>query len=541
MDASADVESSLPPPDTVASAYFYVTETFKGRDAFVDRSGNVTTYDQIVLGTENAVRVLDYLGCKEGDRVALWFCNSPWWAFFEFACSLLGVMIVPLNLRFRAPEVEHALRISRAQYLVMQRSFMTNDLLSRLREVAGGAIETPMAGLPDLKSIVLLDGPAEPGTHAYEDLLTEATSSLNLRRLGADRLPTDPLWMFWTSGTTSAPKGVILDQSAITNVWNWTSMVGYRSDDRVLTTFPYFYVAGNFWCLLGPLLHGAVAVLSTTFSNSELTDLARQEDVTVLSGVPTMLRQLVTSPNFDGEAFRSVRLGFFGGGTMGESDLHMIREKLGYESLVQIYGMTELHGFATSTKPTDSWEITGRTCGTPLPGFTFRIVRPGTSEDVPTGEPGELLVKGRRLVDFCGITPEERAKYFDNHGWFHTGDMLLQRPDGRYEFVARIKDLIKVGGENVSAAEVEQNLRMHVDVREVAVIGIDDELRGETPVAFVERIGPVDTSELLAWCRTRMAPFKVPTSVLWIETHEWPRTDSGKIAKYRLVERMKGT
>lgn len=528
-------------PVTVAQAFLYSAERYGGDIALITLEGERTTYRELHDRVREAVRVLQRLGCGKGDRVAILLPNSPGWAVFEYACALLGCIIVPVNLRYRANEVAYVLRQGRAKVLLVQRKFLTNDLIGRILEIGNGRLgegdRAAIPELPPLERIVLVDeGDPLPGAMAYADLVAAGGTGPDLARLAAERTPDDPLWVFWTSGTTSRPKGAIIDQSGIGNVWNWTSMVGYRPTDRVMANFPLFYIAGNFWCLLGAMLHGAALVLAQVFSSSELAMLSRREGVTILSGVPMMLKQIADDPTVDRADFATVRVGFFGGSTMTAEEITRVRERVGYETLVQVYGMTELQGFATSTHPDDPPEVVARSCGYPLPGFEFRLAKPGTSEPVAEGEAGELLVKGRRLLDYEGITDEQRAAFFDTEGWFHTGDLLRRDRDGRYAFAGRSKDLIKVGGENVSAAEIESVILDHPDVGAAVVIPRPDERRGEVPIALVSaKPGmSVDAEALRVWCREKMAPFKVPAAIRIVDPDRWPRTASGKIAKWQL-------
>jgi len=531
-------------PTTVAGAFVHALERFSERIALVTADGRRISYAELGGEVRRAVSVLRSLGCRPGDRVAIWLPNRPEWPILEYAAALLGLLIVPVNARYRAGEAEYVLRKSGAVILFTQGEFLTNDYLARLREIAGGPLgegdHARIEALPALERIVLIDTGARQGALegavAFEDLARGLDPPDDLAELARGRRAEDWLWMFWTSGTTSAPKGAIIDQGAITNVWNWTSRAGYRGDDRILATFPLFYIAGNFWCLLAPMLRGATLVLGQEFSAAEIVTLCRRERITILAGIPLLLKNLVNDPRFDPGAFEHVRFGWFGGATISEDDLRRIKERIGYEHLVQVYGMTELQGFTMSTDPDDPIETTYRTVGRPLPGFEVELVQPGTTEPVRHGEPGELIVRGRRFVDYEGVGEADRASFFDAAGWYHTGDLLRQREDGRYVFAGRAKDLIKVGGENVSASEIEVVIMSHPKVLNVAVTAVPDEERGETPAAFIEFEDghTMDPAEFRDWCRTKLAPFKVPRRVTFLEKNDWPRTSSGKIAKWQL-------
>jgi len=527
-------------PTTVAGAILASIDRFGPRTALVAADGATLSYSELGARIGDAVGTLRALGCGRGDRIGIWLPNGLDWPVWQFACAILGAVVVPLNLRYRSGELSYVLQKSGARLIIGQQSFLNNDFTARLQELAGGPIgadgQVHIAAVAGLETVLLVDDADVAGTLKLSAIAAEPASADELASLARHVRPEDPLWLFWTSGTTNHPKGVLLAQNAVANVWNWTGLARYDQDDRVLATFPLFYIAGHFWCMLGPLLRGAAAVLGQMFTPSEVATLCRRERVTVLCGVPVMLRGFIADTSFDRSAFAHVKKGWFGGGNITPAEVAEIRDVIGYDYLMQVYGMTELLGFAMSTSPEDSDEVVATSCGTPLPGMNFRLVRPGTYEAVLPGEPGELLHRGARMLDYYDMAPAEHARFFGPDDWFHTGDLLRQRPDGRYEFTGRIKDLIKVSGENVSAGEIENLLRGHPELREVAVLGVADAVRGEVPIAYVEtRAGsPLDAAALTAWCRERAAPFKVPRTFHFIDGAAWPRTPSGKLAKWQL-------
>jgi fatty-acyl-CoA synthase len=527
-------------PTTVAQAFVESVSRYADRVALITADGASITYGTLGADVARAVSVLRELGCRSGDRIAVWLPNRPEWPILQYAAALLGLLIIPVNARFRANEAEYVLRKSGARVLFCQHSFLTNDYVARLKEIAGGEIGTgdraSLPSLPELERIVMFDADSGAGIASYAALADKVTAADDLPALALQRKPSDELWIFWTSGTTSAPKGAVLDQSAISNVWNWTSLARYTGDDRILATFPLFYIAGAFWCMLAPMLRGGVLVMGQEFTADEILKLCRRDKVTVLAGIPLLLKALVNDPSFDPTAFAHVRLGWFGGATISEDDLKQIKEGIGYEHLLQVYGMTELHGFASSTRPDDPIEVTYRTVGHPLPGFRFRLLRPGTREEVAQGEAGELVVQGPRLVDYEGISEEDRKRFFDDDGWFHTGDLLKRDAAGRYVFTGRVKDLIKIGGENASASEIELVLMTYPNVRNVAVTAVPDADRGEVPAAFIEAVEgtTLDINALREWTRGKVAPFKVPRYWKLLQAEQWPLTSSGKIAKWQL-------
>ena len=533
-------------PRTVAEAYVRTTRRLPEKEAIVGDDGRRYTYRQVQEEVERLATALHMLDCRPGARVAVWLPNCPEWVFAEFACAVLGVLLVPINARFRADEAAYALRESRATVLITRSRFLTNNYLDRLNEIAKGEIgrgeHAEIEGLPELGSVVLVDGGAVPGTVSLSDVLAradETASDLDFEVLAAERTPEEPAWIFWTSGTTGHPKGAILPNHCISNVWNWTSLAaGIDENDRILTSFPVFYIGGNFWCILAAMVHGATLVISATFEAESVVERCQTERVTVLSGIPFMLKEIVHDPQFDPAAFASVRVGFFGGASMPHDDIVTLVERIGYEHFIQIYGMTELHGIAVTSRSTDSREIQLTTCGTPLPGFDMKLVDPATGLEVESVGTGEAWFKGRTHLRYEGLTEEERAQFYSPDGYFKTGDVLHRRADGRYEFVTRVKDLIKVGGENVAAAEIERVLKEHPKIFNIQVVGVVDDRRGEVPAAFIE-LQPGESEltldELRQWARPRLAPFKVPRHLKLMGFEDWPRTSSAKIARFELA------
>jgi acyl-CoA synthetase (AMP-forming)/AMP-acid ligase II len=199
--------------------------------------------------------------------------------------------------------------------------------------------------------------------------------------------------------------------------------------------------------------------------------------------------------------------------------------------------MTETGGITTITTPDASDDRISASVGRALPGFELRIVEPGTGDDMPDGQSGELWVRSRfMLKTYYGMPKHELERSFTPDGWFRTGDLLSRDGEGNYFFRGRIKDMIKVAGENVAAREVEQVLFGHPAVVQVAVVGVPDPVRNEAVVACVETSTPVTEAELIAFCKSRLASFKAPCRVVFMD--DWPTTATGKIQKFRLRERV---
>ncbi|MBV7482110.1 class I adenylate-forming enzyme family protein [Bordetella sp. BOR01] len=531
-------------PQTVARAFLDSLRQHAGRDAIKPPGMPARTYAELGEDVRVAVAVMQRLGLAAGTRAAICLPNGYDWAVLTYAAAMLGVCLVPLNIRYRADELVSALQRSAATVLFTQDRFLSNDFLARLREIAGDrelgqGTRASIEALPDLHDIVLMQGAAMAGTQHYAAISRDADASrVDLEAFAARRQPQDPMWLFWTSGTTSAPKGALLPQSAVDMAWRWSTLAGYRPQDRILMTRPLFYIAGHFWCLLAPMLHGALSVVGDRFTAEEMIVRCRDEAVTILSGNPLMLKALVQDPSFEPEAFRSVRLGYFGGSTLSLEEMRQIRDRIGIARMIHTYGMTEYGGFVLSTLPDDSIEQACASCGYPFTEVEIKLVDPASGEPTPRGQVGMVMTRGHKLLDYLDLPAQEKSRLFDEQEWFRSGDLMRETEEGRYEFIGRAKDLIKVGGENVTAAEVETLLMRHPHINIAAVLGEPDANKGEVVVAYVEvgpQAGGLDAAGIQAWCRQKMAPHKVPARIHLVAPAVWPMTSSGKIAKHLLA------
>ena len=535
---------------TLSRALDDAIERFGDGIALVD--GEVEySYTELREGARPHERALLGLGIEKGDRVAVLMPNSVEWFYLLSAIARAGAILVPVNARLRPGEIDTLFRSAQPRVLFMADEFMTNDFLERIGEL-----------VPELKD-------AEPGTwHSDRYPLLEHVVAMGADRLKGmtsreeylargDTVPADavdeaqaavgardPLYIFYTSGSTGEPKGVIVPNDAVENLRAYFGALELTSDDRVMIPMPVSYVGGHMMGFLGPLLNGSKAILAHTFDIDESIQLIKEHEVTFFGTSPPVWTQIAHHPAMQDGNLSEVKLAFVAGSASTLEQLQMWSETLGISNFAAGYGMTETLGGATITSPGDPLELVGSTIGKRLPCFEFELRDPDTRHLVAPGAPGELWVRGKILLRYQGMSDEEFAQYVDDEGWFQTGDMLRERPDGYYEYVVRLKEMIKVGGENASAPQVEAELNRHPEIIDTAVIGVPDELRGEVIAAFIQRTegSALTIEDLQTWCRDRMAPFKVPRHVVWIDDPaEWPRTSAGKTAKPVLRQRYESS
>ncbi|HEX4305145.1 MAG TPA: AMP-binding protein [Solirubrobacterales bacterium] len=485
------------------------------------------TYAELDRRVRRFAAALLGLGVEAGERVGLLLPNGADWIVANLATLTIGAVCVPINARLRAREIDHVLRTSPIAILVTTEAFLSNRYLDLLEELIApeerGEGEVASATYPSLRRVVAIGG-ARGWTVEAEALVAAADPDApRVAALTTAAAPDDAANVFWTSGSTGLPKGVVTSHRVLGNVWNVTEVLGVTAADRCLVPCPLFYVAGYYWCLLGPIMRGACAVVQRDLTPEETLELIEVERATTLIGVADAHRRLLGVARGSERDTSSLRAGYVGGGKLTEAEVEEMRA-LGLDPLCTVYGMTETGGITTMTDRDASVAEIAATIGRPLPGFELRLVDPEGGEDAPLGAPAELWVRSPfDLVGYEGAEPR------DPEEWFATGDLVERDADGPLTFAGRSKDVVKVGGENVTPAEVEEVLREHERIDQVAVVGVPDPARSEVTAAVLVLSEEVDDGEIVAFCRARLAPFKVPRHLVRVE--RLPHTATGKVAR----------
>ena len=489
------------------------------RIALIDGDRRLT-YTEFDRRTDQLARALRDFGVRQGDRVAALLVNGA--AFLEtmFATAKLGAVFVPINFRLAAPEVTYLLTDSGADV------FVWSDHLSPLARaaLAGEGVR--------VRARVVVGGEPTDGETDFEQVL----ASSEPRAVGTDVAGSDLCCLMYTSGTTGRPKGAMLTHDNL--LWNAINTVmahRLREGDRTVTVAPMFHIGGLGVHTL-PLLYvgGTSAILPAFDPEKTLATMAR-ERVTVQFLLPVMWSALMTVPGFETYDLSALELAVTGGASCPLPVLEYFQGK----------GVPFQEGFGlTETAPTvsildaDHVKAKAGSVGRALFHVETRIVDEN-DRDVPTGEVGELVVRGPNVfVGYWGLS-EATAEAFRG-GWFHTGDMGRMDGEGFITLVDRKKDMIISGGENVYPIEVEQVLYRHPAVREVAVVGVPHAKWGETPIAVVAlKEGAQTTSDdLISYARERLAHFKCPTRVEYVP--ELPRNAPGKVLKTTLRKEYGG-
>jgi fatty-acyl-CoA synthase len=491
------------------------------------------THAQLWRAVRQVACALHELGIRRGDHVAVCMGNSIEWVLCFYGAAAIGAVTVPVNTRFKADELKYCLRQSDAKLLVLADRFLNIDFAAMLRAVCP-AVERrlPHRDLPALEQVVVIGDDVPRAAIAWDTLLGMGTGRFRLPRVQPD----DVLLMQYTSGTTSYPKGVMLTHD---NMLRNAAYVCRRFDlgarDRYFSARVFYHVAGTTLSLLAALTAGACLVSTPHFEPGEVLRLMSAERCTQTSGNDTMFLMLLNHPDFGKYPLR-LRGGW---ASAGPEVSRRAVEEMGMRGLCQAYGLSEASPNVSMSRHDDDLEKRVNGWGHVLDGVKVRIVDPATGRELPPGQSGEILVRGWSVMKGYYRMPEQTAKAVDARGWLHSGDLGVMDADGRLRFVSRIKDVFRVGGENVAPSEVEEVLHRHPAIRQAQVIGVPDPRLQEVPAAYVMlRPGASATPEqIVAWCRERMAGFRVPRYVRVVESFDdIGMTGSAKVQKNRLRE-----
>ncbi len=493
--------------------------------ACIDPAGNRSyTYRELNERCNGTAGFLHALGVRKGDRVALLLLNSPEYMESFFAVAKIGAVVVPLNWRLVADELEFILSDAGATTLIFSEEFapMVEDLKSR--------------GLESLQNWVCVDGVGgdQKGLPAFAESYAKLQGGAAVDEPVIDASDDDDLYIMYTSGTTGHPKGVVHTHS--TAMWgaltiSVTSDVRYR--DVYIVALPLFHV-GALTPLTVNVYRGATSILMRTFDPVEVWKLVQEHNVTVMLAVPAMLNfmlQVLEKAGFDYSSLRWI----MSGAAPVPVTLIQAYAGIGIE-IHQVYGLTETCGPACLISPEDAISKAGST-GKAFFHTNVRIVD-DAGNDVPAGDVGEVIVSGRHIMKEYWRRPDETAKTIRD-GWLYTGDLASMDEEGFVYIQDRKKDMIISGGENIYPAELENVLLGHAGITDAAVIGQPSPKWGESPLAIVVRSDEsLAESAVLEYCEGKLARFKMPKGVEFVD--EIPRNPSGKILKRILRDRFPG-
>jgi len=492
------------------------------REALYDLASGIRyTYAQL---NERANRAANFLrqhyDLQKGDRVSILALNSVTYVDLLFGLGKIGAIFAPLNWRLTSRELTYIINNCQPKVLIVGPEFV--PVVEEMRD----RIQVP--------NFLALEGADIPAAKSYEALLEQAPATNPIRpAIEAE----DAYCILYTSGTTGLPKGAVLPHRQV--LWNAINTViswGLCESDVSPILTPMFHSGGLFVFLVPLFYAGGRIILARSFEPDDSLKLIVDEGCTAILGVPTLFQVWMQSPQFAKADFSQVRF-FISGGAPCPPSLITAWSESKHVTMRQGYGLTEVgvNCFAMTDK--DALRKKG-SVGKPIFHSDVRLVD-SDDRDVPVGQTGELIIKGPHVCTGYWDNPQATAQSLKD-GWFYTGDMARVDEDGFYYIAGRIKDMLISGGENIYAAEVEAVFRDHQAVADAALIGQPDDKWGEVGLMIVAcKPGQsVNAEALLAFCRGRLARYKIPKRVEFVDS--LPYSPYGKVLKAYLRERFVG-
>jgi fatty-acyl-CoA synthase len=463
-------------------------------EALVTASGRFT-YKDLFVRAKRAAAAMQALGIKRGDHVGILMGNDEHWLSLFYGAALIGAVTVPVNTRFKTAEIDFCLKQADCKMLFYVERFLNIDFGSMVRETGFKNVFEISKGLPEARFVP------------------------------ADVSANDILLIQFTSGTTAYPKGAMLTHdNMLRDAWAAGTRVGIRPEDRYFNCRPFFHVAGSTLSALMALVSGACLVTLPTFEAGAALEMMERERCTLVSGNDTLFQMLMGHADFPQR-----KLCLRGGwAAAGPQTMRAIVDRLGAKAICAAYGLSEASPNVVMSDWRDPEELRVQGLAKPHDGVEIRI-----------SEQGEIQVRGWNVMRGYYNNPEASAKAFTADGWLRTGDLGELTADGRLRMSGRLKDVFRVGGENVAPAEVEEVLLAHPAVETAQVIGVPDQRLGEVPCAYVtvKSGASVSEGELADWCKTRCANFRVPRYLRIVKDFEAiGMTASGKVQKTKLRE-----
>lgn len=501
------------------------------RDCIVLMDERVT-YAELVDRAHLAGRSLLALGVERGDRVGILMANCLDYIDMLFGASLIGAVPVLYNARFKAREIAHVTTDAGVKVVV------TNDIVEQHTDYVELLDKAGVHEAPMLETAVFLGTGSREGFLGRDEFYAGAAAvdpdAVDHRH--QETRVEDTALMFYTSGTTAMPKGCPLDHVVLQHAGVVGGLDRFRlvDGDVVWGPLPMFHSAFT-QPLTGTLHVCGTYVSMTHFDAGDAIDLIEREGVTVaFPAFPTITMQLLNHPRYTPETFRAVRVMLNVG---PPEELVAMQRRMPHTTQITSFGMSECGGSVAICNPDDPIELRSECSGKALPGVEIEIRDPETGATLAPGERGEICTRGRGVFQGYYNDPAKTAESFYEGGWFRTGDLGVMDAEGRMTFKGRLKDMLKVGGENVAAIEVEGYLATHPAVNLAQVVALPDEKYDEVPVAFIELVpgATADEQEIIDFCRGEIASFKIPRHVRFVD--EWPM-GATKILKYELRDRL---
>ncbi len=491
---------------------------FPDKEALVVRHQGVRlTFSELAAAVERTARGLSGLGLGAQDRIGVWSTNCVEWVQMHLACARIGAVLVNVNPAYRSYELAFVLRKSRMKALFLWERDKRSDYRAIVEEaIAGQSVA--------LKHMVYF------GTDGWTGMLAHGRE-IQPRRVTADEVTN----IQYTSGTTGSPKGVLLThRNVLNNARVIADALRITERDRIVVPVPLYHCFG---CVIGTMVSvvsGATMILPTaTFDALTTLQAIQEERATAIYGVPTMFIAELEHPAFQTFDCGSLQTGVMAGAPCPVQVMKRVASDMRCEGMTVGYGQTECSPIITMSAVDDTLERRVSTVGQACANTEVKIVS-ASGDTVLAGEQGELCTRGYLVMKGYDQEPEATRRAIDEDGWLHTGDLATMDIHECFRITGRATDMIIRAGENVYPREIEEFLHTHPKVAEVQVVGLPDVRLGETVAAWIRVKEPTSEEDIRDFCRGRIAHFKVPQYIRFVD--EFPMTVTGKVQKFRIRE-----
>jgi fatty-acyl-CoA synthase len=539
---------------TLGNQFDQTVKRFPDRDALVHVERDIRyTYREIQKVSNRLAKGLLSLGWQRGDHLAIWANSIPEWIVTQIAAAKIGAPLVTINPQYKIDELRYVLQYSDARGLVFMEKDKNANYLKMLTELCPSLVSSKRdqhhyGTFPFLKEVILIPSPYAEGESSSGAPCKGAYLFQEILQLGdqvsdevlAERQklcePEDILKLVFTSGTTGAPKGVMVTHYGFrNNGYLGTSVQGFTEKDRLCTAIPFHYVF-TMTGLLGCFCHGAAIVSpSDGFDPLKTLMAIEKERCTAIYAVPSMLVAMMEHPEFSHFNLSSLRTGVIGGAAIPIELMRRILEKLGIEEVTVSYGQSENSGFVTQSTRDDPPEVRAATVGKALPFVEIKIVNPETGEALPSDVQGELCYKGFLMKGYYKM-PGPTGRAIDADGWLHSGDLAQVDKKGYIRIVGRMKDVILKDGETIIPIEIEEVLCTHPKVLDVQVVGVPDPQHHEEIAAWIrlKEREEVTAEEVRNFLEGKLSEKYHPKYVKFVSS--FPLTSTGKVQRFKLRE-----
>jgi fatty-acyl-CoA synthase len=548
-------------PEPIHELFLKQTEKYKENVYIIGEEQSWTYSETRNLSIKLAASLID-LGVKKGEHIALIFPNYPEFIFSKLGSAIAGGVTVPLNYRLKRDELSYLISQSDSSYIITLDRWNHFDYVSILKELCPEVFEGEESSkFPNLKRIIVYspEGKKYQGTTDFYELINSKTNDQSNEFLiwymedSNNHVSdvTDLTDIMYTSGTTSLPKGVLVTHDMIWKSALGTSISrGYREGRRIFVPIPFYHCFGYIVGVVGTLMVGGCIIIQRDFEEFEALSIIekhRAEDILCVPTIGLRMLNAFRTKEFDIASLKSM---YCAGSEVPAHIWKSLKEEMRIEELNTGYGMTEIAAGALQTDPTDELLFLNKYVGRPIPGghvglkelngknIEFRVTDIDTGEVLPIGKEGELICRGPMVTKGYYNKPEETEKTIDFEGWLHTGDLGVIDENGYISLTGRIKEIYRIGAENVAPKEIEDIFTSHPKVNQAYVIGVPCPIMGEVGMAWIvlEQGATATEKEMMTYVSDKLARFKIPKYIMFATQQELPVTSTGKVQKFRLKE-----